>query len=242
MLTGTASAGRLPMWATGQARIATSTSTLPAVAQPDQCRGDQGEGQREEQPERLDQVRRARLVDELGVAERHVDRLEAVGGVADHPDEPGEQDPRPRAWSRGAARRRPAGRRSRRRWRRARAAPHRWRRPIRGRRRSCRRRGRAAARPAARRSAAGRSVWSASVSVSDGRGGGGHGVSCRWRRPPPSGVPSAPPAHGENPGTENAGKTLDRAGTRPCHDERVTGRTPGDCAGWCRSCWSASSS
>ena len=58
------------------------------------ARGDQGERQREEEPERLDQVGRARSVHERGVAQGHVDRVEAVGDVARHPDQPDERDRR----------------------------------------------------------------------------------------------------------------------------------------------------
>jgi hypothetical protein len=49
-----------------------------------------GQGERKEQPEGLDQVGRARLVDQLGVAQRHVDGLEAIGDVPGHADQPGQ--------------------------------------------------------------------------------------------------------------------------------------------------------
>ncbi|HEX7353694.1 MAG TPA: hypothetical protein VF288_02540 [Mycobacteriales bacterium] len=67
---------------------------LPTVAQPRETPGGEGDRQREEQPERLDEGRDAGPVDELGVAVRPVNRVEAVRDVPSHADQTGQDDGR----------------------------------------------------------------------------------------------------------------------------------------------------
>ena len=225
-LTGTATAARLPMCATGQARIATRTST-PCHRWPSltSAHADQGERQREEQAEGLDQVGGARLVDQLGVARATCGWCRSRRRRCRPSRQPGQQDP---GGEPGVARQprgdpqhdEPVGD----------GTEHvqharRWRRPSRGRRTSSPRPGRSAVRRAARRSAADRSGWS---SVSRCWGGwwwrSWWSLPCRWhlhRRPPRR---SRRP--GDNPGSEKQGKPWPAPARRRATMSRVTRTDP----------------